>query len=144
MQGIWGGGGMENCLGREQEPPSRVMERRANMPYQEWRKGDKFMKHQIENMQGLIGYGWDKVLQKLTNNFRGKWMNEVTSIGYDYGLNHVPPKDMLTLFGNKSSEDKMTSDERHWETQTHVMEAKIEVLQLQTKESQGMLATTKS
>lgn len=94
-------------------------------------------------MQGLIDYGWDKVLQKLTNNFRGKWMNEVTSIGYDYGLNHVPPKDMLTLFGNKSSEDKMTSDERHWETQTHVMEAKIEVLQLQSKESQGMLATTK-
>lgn len=35
MQDIWDGGGMEDCLEKEQEPPKRGMERRANVV---WRK----------------------------------------------------------------------------------------------------------
>lgn len=35
MQDIWDGGGMEDCLGKEQEPPKRGMEWGANMSYEE-------------------------------------------------------------------------------------------------------------
>lgn len=38
------------------------------------------MRQQIENMHGLINYGWDKVLEQLKNNFQGSGMNGESNI----------------------------------------------------------------
>lgn len=59
------------------------------------------MRQQIENMHGLINYGWDKVLEQLKNNFQGSGMNGESNIyWYGSGLDCVPPKRYVDIIWN--------------------------------------------